>query len=273
MKTKMLFMAMMVILCLTACSKDETGVYDPSGFDNNQELPMFEYDKTKDFVFWPTPTIDDSELTGGGYDFAYWQQHNTEAAYGNWSIEEMMSWCNIPKDLLDAMSTRNLAITCFNYPYNPLFSAYNNQYKGFLGTIEYFNGYAVLMKRYGGLQATLDLYAELEQYGKTFGYFQAWTFFVCSAVDHKVLSSEQVARLAQVVTSRFYDGTKDTNLAFTYLLGAFIAYHYDTTLPDEQLYLLKVYIHSSCQLTPVDKPVDRISTIIESSLNRLGSVD
>ena len=269
MKTRMLFLAMMALMALTACTKDESEALLPTDYDNNQDLPMFEYDKNKDFAFWPTPTIEDSELTGGGYDFAYWKQHKAEAE----NVEEMMAMCNIPKDLLDAMSTRNLAITCFNYPYNPLFSAYNNQYKGFLGTIEYFNGYAVLMKRYGGLQATLDLYAELEQYGKTFGYFQAWTFFVCSAVDHKVLSNEQVARLAQVVTSRFYDGTKDTNLAFTYLLGAFIAYHYDTTLPDEQLYLLKVYIHSSCQLTPVDKPVDRISTIIESSLNRLGNVD
>ena len=271
MRTKMLFMAIMVILCLTACSKDETGVYDPSGFDNNQELPMFEYDKTKDFVFWPTPTIEDSELTGGGYDFAYWQQHKTEAE----SVEAMMAMCNIPADLLKAMSTRNLAITCSNYPYNVAFLAHNDEYKGFLGTIAYFNGYAELMKRKGGLQTTLDLYAELDGRAQdiSFTRFQPWTFFVCSAVDHKVLSNEQVARLAQVVTSRFSDGTERTNLAFTYLLGAFIAYHYDTTLPDEQLYLLKVYIHSSCQLTPVDKPVDRISTIIESSLNRLGSVD
>ena len=267
MRTKMLFMAIMVILCLTACSKDETGVYDPSGFDNNQELPMFEYDKTKDFVFWPTPTIEDSELTGGGYDFAYWQQHKTEAE----SVEAMMAMCNIPKDLLKAMSTRNLAITCSNYPYNAIFLAYNDAYKGFLGTIADFNGYAELMKRKGGLQATLDLYAELDGRAQdiSFTRFQPWTFFVCSAVDHKVLSNEQVARLAQVVTSRFNDGTERINLAFTYLLGGFIAYHYDTTLPDEQLYLLKAYLQFDCKIPGVSKPDDRISTIIESSLNRL----
>ena len=265
----MLFMAIMVILCLTACSKDETGVYDPSGFDNNQELPMFEYDRTKDFAFWPTPTIDDSGLQGGGYDFAYWQEHKAEAE----NVEALMAMCNIPKDLLKTMSTRNLAITCSNYPYNATFMAYNDAYKGFLGTIADFNGYADLMKRKSGLQATLDLYAELD--GRvldiSFTRFQPWTFFVCSAVDHKVLSTEQVARLAQVVTSRFNDGTERINLAFTYLLGGFIAYHYDTTLPDEQLYLLKTYIRFACQFPPVDKPDDRISTIIESSLNRLAS--
>ena len=267
MKTKMLLLAMMALVALTACTTDEPEAQLPTDYDNNQDLPMFEYDRNKDFAFWPTPSIDDSGLQGGGYDFAYWQEHKTEAE----SVEAMMAMCNIPKDMLKVMSTRNLALTCLNYPYNPLFAAHNDQYAGFLGTISYFNGYAELMKRKGGLQATLDLYDELGQYSSSFGAFQAWTFFVCSAVDHKVLSDEQVARLAWVVSSRFNDGTKDTNLAFTYLLGGFIAYHYDTTLPDEQLYLLKVYTRSGCMLPGVTKPIDRISNIIDSSLQRLAA--
>ena len=267
MKTKMLFLAMMAMMALMACTKDEPETQQPMDFDNNQDLPMFEYDRTKDFVFWPTPSIDDSGLQGGGYDFAYWQQHKTEAE----SVEAMMAMCNIPKDLLKAMSTRNLAITCSNYPYNATFAAYNDEYKGFLETIAHFNGYAELMRRNGGLQASLDLYAELDSRAEDimFTRFQPWTFFVCSAVDHKVLSNEQVARLARVVTSRFNDGTERLNLSFTYLLGGFIAFHYDTTLPDEQLYLLKVFIRSHSQLPFIGKPDDRISTIIEASLNRL----
>ena len=267
MKKKMLFLVLMALMALTACTTDEPEAQLPMDYDNNQDLPMFDYDQTKDFAFWPTPSIDDSGLQGGGYDFAYWQQHKTEAE----NVEEMMAMCNIPKDLLKDMSTRNLAITCSNYPYNATFLAYNDAYKGFLGTIAHFNGYAELMKRKGGLQAMLDLYAELDGHAQDilFTRFQPWTFFVCTAVDHKVLSTEQVTRLAQVVTTRFNDGTKDTNLAFTYLLGGFIAYHYDTTLPDEQLYLLKTYIRFACQLPPVNRPDDRISTIIEASLNRL----
>ena len=267
MKTKMLFLAMMAMVGLTACTTDEPEAQLPMDYDNNQDLPMFEYDRTKDFAFWPTPTIDDSGLQGGGYDFAYWQEHKAEAE----NAEALMAMCNIPKDLLKAMSTRNLAITCSNYPYNATFMAYNDAYKGFLGTIAYFNGYAELMKRNGGLQATLDLYAELDSRAEDimFTRFQPWTFFVCSAVDHKVLSNEQVSHLAQVITTRFNDGTERINLAFSYLLGGFIAYHYDTTLPDEQLYLLKTYIRFACQFPPVDKPDDRISTIIEASMNRL----
>ena len=267
MRTKMIFFAMMALMALPACTTDEPDP-KPLDFDNNQELPMFEYDRTKDFAFWPTPTIDDSELTGGGYDFAYWQQHKAEAE----SVEQMMAMCNIPQDMLNAMSTRNLAITCYNYPYNVTFMAYNDEYKGFLGTIAHFNGYAELMKRNSGLQTTLDLYAELDGITQESSFlFQSWTFFVCSAVDHKVLSGGQVARLAQVVTSRFSNGTERFNLGVSYLLGGFIAYHYDTTLPDEQLYVLKSYISFASQHLPMDKPVDRISTIIESSLNRLGS--
>lgn len=51
------------------------------------------------------------------------------------------------------------------------------------------------------------------------------------------------------------------------------SYHYDTTLPDEQLYLLKVYLQFDCKIPGVSKPDDRISTIIESSLNRLANAD
>ena len=87
-----------------------------------------------------------------------------------------------------------------------------------------------------------------------------------------MLSDEQVARLARVVSSRFNDGTKDSNLAFTYLLGGFIAYHYDTTLPEEQLYLLKAYLQFYCMHPGVSKPDDRISTIIESSLERFAFI-
>ena len=266
MNAKMLFLAMMALIALTACTTDEPDL-QPIDFDNNQELPLFDYDGSEDFAFWPTPTIDDSELQGPGYDFAYWQQHKTEAE----NVEAMMAMCNIPKDLLANMSTRNLAVTCSNYPYNAIFGAYNDAYKGFLGTISDFNGYAELMKRKGGLQATLDLYAELDSRALdiSFTRFQPWTFFVCSAVDYKVISNEQAARLARVVSSRFNDGTKDSNLAFTYLLGGFIAYHYDTSLPDEQLYLLKAYLQFYCRIPGVNKPDGRISSIIEASLQRL----
>ena len=221
MKKIMFFLIMMATFGLMACSNGDDDLM-ANVFDNNRELPLFEYDGTKDFAFWPTPTIDDSGLQGAGYDFAYWNQHKTEAE----SMEEMLAMCNIPKDLLDKMSTRNLAITCFNYPYNGTFYASSSDcYKAFHYYVASFNGYAELMKRKGGLQATLDMYVESPQYSNSVIDYTAWTFFVCTAVDHKVISDEQAARLARVVSSRFHDGIEGGNLAFTYLLGGFIAYH------------------------------------------------
>ena len=57
---------MMALMALTACTTDEPETQQPMDFDNNQDLPMFDYDRTKDFVFWPTPSIDDSGLQGPG---------------------------------------------------------------------------------------------------------------------------------------------------------------------------------------------------------------
>ena len=265
MKKKLFYFTLLGLFFLTACSKDNSEPL-PNNFDNNQELPLFDYDRNKDFAFWPTPTVDDSELQGSRYDFAYWQQHKTEAQ----NMSEMIAMCNIPKDLLDNMSTYNLAVTCFNYPYNGTFYASSSDcYKAFQYYVSCFNGYAELMKRYGGLQATLDVYVESPQYSSTFIYYTAWALFVCTAVDHKMLSSEQVARLSLVVASRIADSEDDSmNLAYDYLLGGFIAYHYDMSIPDEQLYLLKSYIQFYSD-HPFGKPIDRISIIIKASLNRL----
>ena len=270
MKKNLIYMAMMALMSLTACTTDEPDP-EPMNYDNNQDLPMFEYNRTTDFAFWPTPTIDDSKLQGPGYDFAYWNQHKTEAE----NAEELMAMCNIPKELLANMSTYNLAVTCFNYPYNGAFSASSGDcYKAFQFYVSCFNGYAELMKRNSGLQATLDVYVESPQYTCTFSriYYTAWALFICTAVDHKVLSTEQVKSLSQVVASRIADSEADSmNLIYNYLLGGFIAYHYDLTLPDEQLYLLKSFIQFYSK-HPFGKPIDRISSIIDASLQRIAGM-
>ena len=273
MKKKMFFITLFGVFCLSACSNGDDDPLPTDYYDNNQELPLFDYDRTTDFAFWPTPTIDDSELQGPGYDFAYWFQHRSEAE----SSKELLAMCNIPKDLLANMSTYNLAVTCYNYPYNGTFYASSSDcYKAFQYYVSCFNGYADLMKRNGGLQATLDVYNESPQYTSTlhtstFIYYTAWALFVCTAVDHKMLSNEQVARLSQVVASRITDSDADSmNLAYDYLLGGFIAYHYDTSIPDEQLYLLKSYVQFYSKY-PFGKPIDRISNIIDSSLQRLAA--
>ena len=51
MKTKMLLLAMMTLMAMASCTTDEPAAQQPTDYDNNQDLPMFEYDRTKDFAF------------------------------------------------------------------------------------------------------------------------------------------------------------------------------------------------------------------------------
>lgn len=244
----------------------------------NPDTTIFTYTSTDDFMFWPIPTIDDSGLSGEGYDFDYWRQHKAEAG----SFETLMAMCNIPADLLANMSTRNLAITCLNYPYNSLFHAYNDQYWGFKETIKYFNGYHEIMKRYGGKQATIDLYAELgDTYQAEGTSVSSWTFFLCTAVDLKALSNEQIADLSKAVLWKIDHYTDSNelfqlmNLAHSYLLGALIAYHYDSSLTVEQLNWLKYYISSVSRqyfFSHTDY-LDNVYAITTSSLQRFATAE
>lgn len=278
MKMSVLFMLIATGFMATSCGHDD----EPQPLlpiDNvDPESTLFDYTSTDDFVFWPVPTIDDSGLTGEGYDFSYWQEHKAEAKTG----EELYAMCNIPKDLLEKMSTANLAITCFNYPYNSIFLAHDNQYWGYKETIKYFNGYHELMKRMSGKQAALDLYDELgDTYQEKEFFISSWSFFLCTAVDNKAFSIEQIAGLSKSVNQKIEHFTSSDglfhvmNLAHSYLLGAQIAYHYDSSLDEEDLLKLKYYISSVSRqyfYSHTDY-MDSVYAIITSSLHRLVGVE
>lgn len=273
MKTKMLFLTIMSLIALTACTTDEPNMYtlfiqeDP----NTPVLPV------EDFKMWPTPTIDDSNLQGEGYTFDYWREHKDEAQTG----DELMTMCNIPNDLLKNMSTPNLAWTCFNHPYNTDWAAFNNYYEGILSVMTRFNGYGELMKRKGGAGAAIDLFVQLgyNEEGKISvnePSMIAWTLVLCTATDYKAFNLKQVTKLAKEVLYKDFiaDKTSSANLYLSHksycLLGAFMAYHYDGALPDEQRVLLASFIRN-LKMTYYTSEVDlvRSYTIIKESLNRL----
>ena len=273
MKTTMLLLAMMALVALTACTKDEPDMathviqVDP----NTPVLPV------EDFQMWPTPTIDDSDLQGEGYTFDYWREHKDEAQTG----DELMAMCNIPNDLLKNMSTPNLAWTCFNHPYNTDWAAFNDYYEGILSVMTRFNGYGELMKRKGGAEAVIDLFVDLgyNEEGKinvNEPSMIAWTLVLCTANDYRAFNQEQVSRLAKEVLYKDFIAlaTSSANLYLSHksycLLGAFMAYHYDEALPEEQRILLASFIRN-LSMTYYTSEVDlgRSYTIIKESLNRL----
>ena len=270
----MFILTLMALIGLTACTTDE-----PTPEPVVQVDPYSPVLPVEDFKMWPTPTIDDSNLTGEGYNYDYWQEHKAEAQTG----DELFAMCNVPKDLLKKMSTPNLAWTCFKHPYNNDWFAFNSAYDGILSVITRFNGYAELMKRKGGAEAVIDLYIQLgyNQEGKISvneTSMIAWTLVLCTAADYRAFNQEQVARLAQDVLYKDFIAcaTSSSNLYLSHksycLLSAFVAYHYDEALPEEQRVLLSSFIRN-LNMTYYTSEVDlvRSYTIIKESLNRLAA--
>ena len=273
----------LALLSLMACSTDEPEP-DPDGPDG--PVPVVPYDFSAPifpmegfelgFEMWPTPTIDDSNLQGEYYIYLYWREHKGEA--GN--LEELLAMCNVPDDLLKNMSTPNLARTCFNHPYNAMWMASDNVYYGIFNVIKYFNGYEELMKRRSGIEASINLFSQL---GYAWGQTTvseteliSWSLLLCSAADYMAFNNEQVARLAKDVLSKkkYAQLSQLMDLSHSYrgycLLGAFIAYHYDETLPEEQRILLASFIKFRCMnFYGNDDALDRSLSIIDASLNRL----
>lgn len=273
--TKKLMTLLLAMLALIGCSDDKESKDEPTPtIEVDPKMPVL---PVEDFQMWPTPTIDDSNLQGEGYLFGYWQQHKDEAQTG----EELVAMCNVPDDLLKNMSTANLAWTCFNHPYNTSWPAYNNPYEGMIGLIRRFNGYNELMRRATGRDAAINLYAQLgyREEGKTTvsEYSMiAWTLVLCSAADYRAFNQEQVAQLAQDLLYKDFiaNATSSSNLYLSHkaywLLGAFLAFHYDEALSEEQRIMLANYV-KVVRMTYYTNEADfvRSSPIIRESLERL----
>ena len=266
----MMITFLLALSAMAACTTDEPTPI----IQDDQTSPVL---PVENFVMWPTPTIDDSNLTGEGYNYDYWKTHKGEAQTG----DELFAMCNVPNDLLKSMSTTNLAWTCFNHPYNNDWIAFNDYYQGILSVITRFNGYEELMKRKGGAEAALDLYTQLgyNQEGKisvSETSMISWTLVLCTACDYLAFNQDQVSRLAQDVLYKDFIAqvTSSANLHLSHrsycLLGAFIAYHYDETLPEEQRILLGNFIKNlSMTYYTNDEDLGRSYAIIKASLHRL----
>ena len=275
MKTRIIMMTLaLALLSLSACIKD---VDDPmsGALPSNPKIPLM---PIADFEMWPAPSINDYDLQGESYNYDYWKEHKAEAQ----SFEELIAMTNVPNDLLKNMSTTNLAWTCFTHPYNNNWLTSYNIYGGILVIMTTFNGYEELMKRYGGRDAVVDLYIKLgykelgdDQEGKTLvsaNDLASWTLVVCTLADYIALNAAQRCRLAkEVLAKNDAIALSHTDVfmgqEFNYLLGALIAYHYDYTLSEEKLVLLKSFFLYLCDRgTFTNEDLSRVYNIINGSL-------
>ena len=263
-----------------------------------RETPlMAPYERSFGRKMWTTRVVEDSGLKGKGGDYYYWEQHKAEAG----TMAELLALCDVPEDKLYAMSTRNLALTCFMHPYNGVYDLYNVLYESVF-TMTLANCYQELMQRLTGATELLNLYCELdypkskpvnttaglsyEDYNKnTFEnilHLNGLTLFLMTAVDFNALNKEQLSVLSSEIFKKIDNiATADEGvydyytMRFPYLLGAFIAYHYDEQLNDEEATLLYNYTGFSGlpgvagELSFTSEDVSRSTLIIIQSLERM----
>ena len=180
-----------------------------------RETPlMAPYERSFGRKMWTTRVVEDSGLKGKGGDYYYWEQHKAEAG----TMAELLALCDVPEDKLYAMSTRNLALTCFMHPYNGVYDLYNVLYESVF-TMTLANCYQELMQRLTGATELLNLYCELdypkskpvnttaglsyEDYNKnTFEnilHLNGLTLFLMTAVDFNALNKEQLSVLSSEI--------------------------------------------------------------------------
>ena len=278
----MLFAAIAVMM--TACDKKDEPL-NRTQFEIEREAPvratplLANYAQQHDgLTMWPSTVVDDSGLTGEAGDYSYWQEHKNEAQ----TIEELMAMCDISSDKLHAMSTANLARTCYNHPYAFVYTAQNVIYQGFFFMTQA-NSYRELMQRKTGALELLNLYCEQEYTTTGFG-LNALSLFLMTAVDYNALNQEQLARLSAEIFNKIdniidVEGSTPgfySNLRFPYLLGAFVAYHYDASLSDDDVTLLKNFIivtgvsqYKVNGVTLTNEDISHATMIISQSLERM----
>ena len=260
------------------------------------------YETVFQHEFWPSVIKDDENLSGEGGNYQYWWNHRSQAKSG----EELELLCAIPKDKLSGMSTRNLVLTCYIYPYLGTFWAHNDPRTGLFGQMARFNGLLELQLRKNAPAELIKLYKEIKDTGSTgqttvldykdyakmntiFG-LPSLTMILESAVDYGCISKAQVKELAAAIlekidqADKLPEGTRSWSTAsYPYVLGAMLAYHHDSSLTDEQVQMMVRFIGvgSSFPGTPMEyneasgkyyaseETIQRYRDVILASLDRL----
>lgn len=260
------------MLTLVGCgdSKDDPTPSGTTGKTGNVDpnSPLFDnFTNQLDYIPWPETTINDGNLYGDGFSFDYWLEHYLGTGF-------QTEFAEVPQEILDVMSTRNLALTCFVYPYNLMLFASDNIYFGQLFVMRA-NCYQEIMRRSSGVSELLNLYCELEytKYPNVDGFVHIvsyndylklsrenrlaltpLTLTLMSAVDYNKLTKQQIKVLSadicdKIEEIRIINEEADEELydyafgyRFPYLLGAMIAFHKDDKLTPEDLWLLHEYM-------------------------------
>ena len=120
------------------------------------------------------------------------------------SLEEMIDACQLPQQMLDTISTKDLIQLCYNYPLHSVYMAYNNQEKGLESTIGQFNGFKELRKRADAAAEIIDFYDKL--------YLPVYTSQLTDSNDDILKFEYLETLLASDLIPEIYSGQYSTKL-------------------------------------------------------------
>ncbi|MDR3226686.1 MAG: hypothetical protein LBT56_03335 [Prevotellaceae bacterium] len=193
--------------------------------------------------------------------------------------QQMFEACQIPQNILNVISTKQLADICLNYPLFFEYIAFNNEREGIRLMIKNFNGLNELSKRENGVQELIKTYKDFPilsqiQDVSSIDYDTPYKlpFLELLLSDdlflHK-LSNNELVEFKKDVLNRYENKLKNMNvysvhnIKKTILLGAIILDKVDDAISSQQHDIIKNYIENyntadSNLLTEISKIISQL---------------
>lgn len=211
---------------------------------------------------WKIKDIDESRLTGKGFSYQNWEDHKSEAD----GYAGLIALCTPSESVLKKMSTRNLAISAFLFPYNANYFAFNCPLSGFFKTLDDSKLFQTLATRPSGPLEIMKIYEEIalkKDYGsytpvleckdylkQDSKMFVSWLEMVLmTAVDEGLFSVEEIEKLAgltydklafQIAHPKSYSYIG--SWMYSVMLASVIVYHYSEGLNDEEMNIARDFV-------------------------------
>lgn len=211
---------------------------------------------------WKIKDIDESRLTGKGFSYQNWEDHKSEAD----GYAGLIALCTPSESVLKKMSTRNLAISAYLFPYNANYFAFNRPLSGFFKTLDDSKLFQTLATRPSGPLEIMKIYEEIalkKDYGsytpvleckdylkQDSKMFVSWLEMVLmTAVDEGLFSVEEIEKLAgltydklafQIAHPKSYSYIG--SWMYSVMLASVIVYHYSEGLNDEEMNIARDFV-------------------------------
>jgi len=189
--------------------------------------------------------------------------------------QQMLDACQIPQEVLESLSTKDLAEVCLNYPLFFQYTAFNDEIVGISNMIENFNGLKELSKRKDGVKELINIYKDFpvitqiqKKTSKDYDTPYKLPFIellLSNDIFVNQLDSQESKKLEKIILDRYECKLKNNqvysvyNIKKTFLLGAVVISKHDMSAKSaKQLEVIRNFIKNynnadSSLLTEISK--------------------